>query len=66
MDLARSKIRTGSLEPGPCVIKISPKKNTTGNVILPAQVWLSYKGAGPPPSHLSPDAALFIGDNISQ
>ncbi|KAJ0041857.1 hypothetical protein Pint_17688 [Pistacia integerrima] len=62
MDLVGPKIRTGSLKPGPCVTKISLKKNATGNVILPAQVWLSYKEAGPPPSHLSPDAALFIDD----
>ncbi|KAJ0041853.1 hypothetical protein Pint_17685 [Pistacia integerrima] len=62
MDLAGPKIRTGSLKPGPCVTKISPKKNATGNVMFPAQVWLSYKGSGPPPSHLSPDAALFIDD----
>ncbi|XP_044504588.1 plastidial pyruvate kinase 4, chloroplastic-like isoform X2 [Mangifera indica] len=62
MDLAGPKFRTGKLKPGPCVINISPKKNATGNVILPAQVWLSYKGSGPPPSHLSPDAALFIDD----
>ncbi|KAJ0113761.1 hypothetical protein Patl1_03449 [Pistacia atlantica] len=64
MDLAGPKICTGSLKPGPCVTKISPKKNATGNVMFPAQVWLSYKGSDPPPppSHLSPDAALFIDD----
>ncbi|KAJ0099969.1 hypothetical protein Patl1_20332 [Pistacia atlantica] len=62
MDLAGPKIRTGSLKPGPCVTKIYPQKNATGNVMFPAQVWLSYKGSGPPPSHLSPDAALFIDD----
>ncbi|KAJ7965376.1 Pyruvate kinase [Quillaja saponaria] len=62
MDLAGPKLRTGKLMPGPCVIKISPKKNATGNVISPAQVWLSYKGAGPPPTHLSSDAVLFLDD----
>ncbi|KAH9646472.1 Plastidial pyruvate kinase 4 [Citrus sinensis] len=62
MDLAGPKLRTGNLKPGPCIIKISPKKNATGNVILPSQVWLSHKDAGPPPSHLSPDAVLFIDD----
>lgn len=61
MDLAGPKIRTGNLKPGPCAIKISPKKNATGNVIFPAQVWLSHKEAGPP-AHLSPDAVLFIDD----
>ncbi|KAI4307130.1 hypothetical protein L6164_030349 [Bauhinia variegata] len=60
MDLAGPKLRTSKLKPGRSVIKISPKKNATGNVISPAQVWLSHKGAGGPPSHLSPDAVLFI------
>ncbi|XVE64360.1 hypothetical protein DITRI_Ditri07aG0094700 [Diplodiscus trichospermus] len=62
MDLAGPKLRTGNLKPGPCVVKISPKKNATGNVISPAQVWLSHRGAGSPPPHLSPDAVLFIDD----
>ncbi|KAJ0054676.1 hypothetical protein Pint_03388 [Pistacia integerrima] len=63
MDLAGPKICTRSLKPGPCVTKISPKKNATGNVMFPAQVWLSHKGSDPPPpSYLSPDAALFIDD----
>ncbi|XWS50384.1 hypothetical protein CRYUN_Cryun12cG0083400 [Craigia yunnanensis] len=62
MDLAGPKLRTSNLKPGPCVVKISPKKNATGNVIFPAQVWLSHRGAGSPPPHLSPDAVLFIDD----
>ncbi|GAY45521.1 hypothetical protein CUMW_090090 [Citrus unshiu] len=62
MDLAGPKLRTGNLKPGPCIIKISPKKNATGNVIFPSLVWLSHKDAGPPPSLLSPDAVLFIDD----
>ncbi|XVF12639.1 hypothetical protein REPUB_Repub08aG0136300 [Reevesia pubescens] len=61
MDLAGPKLRTSKLKPGPCVVKISPKKNATGHVIFPAQVWLSHKVAGAPP-HLSPDAVLFIDD----
>ncbi|KAK8583463.1 hypothetical protein V6N12_067737 [Hibiscus sabdariffa] len=62
MDLAGPKLRTDDLKPGPCVVKVSPKKNATGNVIFPAQVWLSHKDAGAPPPHLSPDAVLFIDD----
>jgi pyruvate kinase len=62
MDLAGPKLRTGKLKPGQCVMKIHPKKNATGNVIFPAQVWLCHKGAGPPPAHLTPDAVLFIDD----
>ncbi|XP_059667207.1 plastidial pyruvate kinase 4, chloroplastic-like [Cornus florida] len=60
MDLAGPKLRTGNLKAGPCVKKISPKKNATGNVIFPAQIWLSPKGGGPPPAHLSPDDVLYI------
>lgn len=62
MDLAGPKLRTSNLKPGPCVVKISPKKNATGNVIFPAQVWLSHRGSGSPPPHLSPDVVLFIDD----
>ncbi|KAK9292048.1 hypothetical protein L1049_020002 [Liquidambar formosana] len=60
MDLAGPKLRTGNLKAGPCVMKISPKKNASGSVIFPAQVWLSHKGAGPHPTHLSPDVVLSI------
>ncbi|PIA34648.1 hypothetical protein AQUCO_03700139v1 [Aquilegia coerulea] len=60
MDLAGPKLRTGSMEVGPSVLKISPKKNASGYVIFPAQVWLSQPGSGPPPAHLSMDANLVI------
>lgn len=62
MDLAGPKLRTGKLKPGPAVMKISPKKTAAGDVIFPAQVWLAHKEAGPPPSHLSLDAVIFIDD----
>eukprot|EP00262_Sarcandra_glabra_P002876 TRINITY_DN13268_c0_g1_i1.p1 TRINITY_DN13268_c0_g1~~TRINITY_DN13268_c0_g1_i1.p1 ORF type:complete len:771 (-),score=101.70 TRINITY_DN13268_c0_g1_i1:125-2437(-) len=62
MDLAGPKLRTGQLKAGPNVMKISPKKDAKGSVILPAQVWLSYAGSGPPPAHFSPDAILFLDD----
>ncbi|KAL3574818.1 hypothetical protein D5086_022919 [Populus alba] len=61
MDLAGPKLRTGKLKSGPSVVKISPKKNASGNVVFPAQVWLSHREAGPP-THLSPDAVLFVDD----
>ncbi|KAK2983669.1 hypothetical protein RJ640_023203 [Escallonia rubra] len=60
MDLAGPKLRTDKMKPGPCVMRLSPKKNGTGNVVFPAQVWLSPQGAGAPPAHLSPDALLFV------
>ncbi|XP_057480139.1 plastidial pyruvate kinase 4, chloroplastic-like isoform X2 [Actinidia eriantha] len=60
MDLAGPKLRTGKLETGPCVMKISPKKNASGEVICPAQVWLCPKEAGPLPGNLSPDAVVYV------
>ncbi|XP_068665479.1 plastidial pyruvate kinase 4, chloroplastic isoform X2 [Aristolochia californica] len=62
MDLAGPKLRTGPLPPGPKVMKISPRKNPKGDVVFPAEVWLSYTGSGPPPAHLSPDATLLLDD----
>ncbi|XP_021643368.2 plastidial pyruvate kinase 4, chloroplastic isoform X2 [Hevea brasiliensis] len=62
MDLAGPKLRTGKLKPGPAVMKFSPKKTAAGNVILPAQVWLTHREAGPPPPHLSLDAVIFVDD----
>lgn len=60
MDLAGPKLRTGRLKDGPCVVKISPKRNALGGVIRGAHVWLSPQGAGPPPPHLSPDVILQV------
>ncbi|KAH6822229.1 pyruvate kinase family protein [Perilla frutescens var. hirtella] len=60
MDLAGPKLRTGRLKDGPCVVKISPKRNALGGIIRGAQVWLSPQGAGLPPSHLSPDVILQV------
>uniref|UniRef100_A0A1J3DJC0 pyruvate kinase n=1 Tax=Noccaea caerulescens TaxID=107243 RepID=A0A1J3DJC0_NOCCA len=61
MDLAGPKLRTGTLKPGPCVMKVSPKKDAYGNVVSPAVVWLSLAGTEPP-AHLSPDATVFVQD----
>ncbi|KAF8379686.1 hypothetical protein HHK36_029130 [Tetracentron sinense] len=62
MDLAGPKLRTGPMKAGPCVMKISPKKDASGNVISPAQIWLSHTGARPPPAHVSPDTVLYVDD----
>lgn len=40
MDLAGPKLRTGAMEPGPCVIKSRPKRNSLGEVTAPARVGL--------------------------
>lgn len=60
MDLAGPKLRTGRLKDGPCVVKISPKRNAFGGVLSGAHVWLTLQGAGPPPAHLSPDVILQV------
>ncbi|XP_073292928.1 plastidial pyruvate kinase 4, chloroplastic-like [Primulina huaijiensis] len=60
MDLAGPKLRTGKLKAGPGVAKISPKRNAVGDVLRPAQVWLSPQGAGPPPPHVSPDVIIHV------
>lgn len=60
MDLAGPKLRTDKMKDGPCVTKLSPKKNASGNVIFPAQVWLAPQGSGSPPAHLSTDQVLYV------
>lgn len=60
MDLAGPKLRTGRMKAGPCVMKITPKRNAYGYVINPAQVWVAQEGAGPPPAHVSPDAVIYV------
>jgi pyruvate kinase len=41
IDLAGPKLRTGSIEPGPTVLKYRPKRNTFGRVVSPARIWLT-------------------------
>jgi pyruvate kinase len=41
MDLAGPKLRTGPLEPGPRSVKLRPSRNKLGQVITPAQAWLT-------------------------
>ncbi|CAL9247075.1 unnamed protein product [Arabidopsis halleri] len=61
MDLAGPKLRTGTLKPGPCVMKVSPKKDAYGNIVSPAVVWLCLTGTEPP-AHISPDATISVQD----
>jgi pyruvate kinase len=44
MDLGGPKLRTGTLQPGPRVVRISPKRDRLGVVIAPALVWLTTGG----------------------
>ena len=41
MDLAGPKIRTGTIRPGPAVLKLRPKRDALGRVTVPASVWLA-------------------------
>src|ERR1700690_2869644 len=41
MDLAGPKLRTGSIEPGPAVLKYRPQRDTLGRVVSPARIWLT-------------------------
>jgi hypothetical protein len=41
MDLAGPKLRTGSVEPGPAVLKYRPQRDTFGRVVSPARIWLT-------------------------
>nr|GMC98584.1 plastidial pyruvate kinase 4, chloroplastic [Ipomoea batatas] len=61
MDLAGPKIRTDRLKGSSDVVKISPKRNCFGNVMCPAQVWLTAPGTAPPsPTQASPDEVLYV------
>ena len=48
MDLGGPKLRTGKMKPGQKVIHIKPKRNTLGQVVTPARVWLAPYGLNPP------------------
>ncbi|HET9832200.1 MAG TPA: pyruvate kinase [Vicinamibacterales bacterium] len=59
MDIAGPKLRTASLQPGPPVIKIKPRRDALGNVCLPALVGFtgpSKRGS----SFVSLDAILSL------
>ena len=60
MDLAGPKIRTGPIEPGPAVIKISPTRDPVGRVLAPARVWLSP--TAPPTAPPTPADAVISLD----
>ncbi|MEM6632440.1 MAG: pyruvate kinase [Bacteroidota bacterium] len=40
MDLAGPKIRTGAMQPGPEILKLSPDRSITGHITQPVRVWL--------------------------
>ena len=45
MDVAGPKLRTGSVQPGPAVLKYRPKRDALGRVAIPARIWLTPSSA---------------------
>lgn len=45
MDLGGPKLRTGPLLAGPPVVKVRPRRDHIGHVVVPARVWLSHVAA---------------------
>lgn len=66
MDLGGPKLRTGSIAPGPEVVKWRPRRDAYGRVLAPARIWLGAEegtSACPAPA----DACLPIrGDWLAQ
>lgn len=44
MDLGGPKVRTGPIEPGPRVLKIRPRRDALGSVVLPSRLWIGRSG----------------------
>jgi len=59
MDLGGPKLRTGKMKPGHKVIHIKPKRNSLGQVIIPAKVWLAPFGMLPP-ENMEVDAIIPV------
>lgn len=57
MDLPGPRLRTGSLAPGPRVVKLRPPRDAVGRVIGPARVWLT-RGEAPEEPQEPPDVVL--------
>jgi pyruvate kinase len=74
MDLAGPKLRTGSIEPGPAVVRWRPQRDVSGRVVTPARIWLTPRehpcpapasGSVTLPVRGSWIANLAIGDQIT-
>jgi pyruvate kinase len=73
-DLAGPKLRTGSIRLGGRVIKLKPKRDLFGRMVVPGRVWLTGSAASKPPTgkarlRLSIEGELIgkaaVGDLIS-
>ena len=58
MDLGGPKLRTGAIEPGPAILKLSPRRDRCGVVVEPARLGLRPMGA--PGGVADTDAAITV------
>jgi pyruvate kinase len=58
-DLMGPKLRTGPLKPGPKQIMVQPLRNEVGQIITPAQVWLTSGST----AKIKPDATLPVTED---
>ena len=59
MDLAGPKLRTGSVEHGPAVLKFRPQRDDFGRVVSPARIWLT-PGSQPELAPARADASIPV------
>jgi pyruvate kinase len=64
-DLAGPKLRTGRIEDAPRVIKVRPQRDALGEVVAPAQVWLTPSDAMAPPPY-EVDASVPVDRAIAE
>jgi pyruvate kinase len=62
LDIAGPKLRTGSLPPGPAVVKLRPHRDGLGLVVSPARVWLTA-AERPLPSPEPADGTLPVPED---
>ena len=60
MDLGGPKLRTGRIEPGPCVQKVRPIREAFGRVTAPAILWLTDATAAAAPPSPAAAAVLYV------
>ncbi|MFO0827345.1 MAG: pyruvate kinase [Phycisphaerales bacterium] len=73
MDLGGPKLRTGTIEPGPELVRVKPSRDQFGHVVQPARIWVTsdaYPVPAPVPAvvsfRVSPRllARLEVGDRV--
>jgi pyruvate kinase len=58
MDLGGPKVRTGPMEPGPCVLKLRPQRDALGHVVTPSRLWIGRVGETSTPADCDGAIAL--------